>query len=142
MVWYGMVWHGMDSLNVRCAFVDKCAAPCAPAQCAVAQCGAKTGCACDCCVSRSPLSIKNLPCTCQCRQLSSPPPWPWSLNKTGETGAQCGGGGCRTRPRGHLPHDRLLEKSQPPTQHQSSCSTHVRSSSTMIVHCRISPGFS
>ena len=29
-----------------------------------------------------------------------------------------------------------------PTQHPSSCSSHVRSSSTMFVHCRISPGFS
>ena len=29
-----------------------------------------------------------------------------------------------------------------PTQHPSSCSSHVRSSSTMFVHCRISLGFS
>ena len=28
-----------------------------------------------------------------------------------------------------------------PTQHPSSCSSHVRSSSTTFVHCRISPGF-
>ena len=29
-----------------------------------------------------------------------------------------------------------------PIQHPSSCSSHIRSSSTMFVHCRISPGFS
>ena len=29
-----------------------------------------------------------------------------------------------------------------PTQHLSSCSSHVRSSSTTFVHCRLSPGFS
>ena len=37
VLWYGMEWYGMDSLNVRCTFVDKCAAPGAPpAQCALA----------------------------------------------------------------------------------------------------------
>ena len=41
----------------------------------------------------------------------------------------------------HEPHDLLLEKSSAPTQHPSSCTSHVRSSWKMIVHCRISPEF-
>ena len=65
MVWYCIVWYGMDSLNVQCTFVDKCAAFGAPpAQCALASAPASVGpkrAACDCCQSRTTLSIKNLP---------------------------------------------------------------------------------
>ena len=43
-VCYGMVWSGMDSLNVRCTFVDKCTAlGASPAQCALASAPASVG---------------------------------------------------------------------------------------------------
>ena len=45
-------------------------------------------------------------------------------------------------PRGQSLHDRHLETSSAPTEHQASSSRHVRPSSTVIVHCRTSPGFS